>query len=1212
MVNDFIDDSPEPSEEEKKKAEQKPLLGTDETQIIDNPPRPRSSTSNRSYENHNDSTVSDNYPFFSPPQFEGEGSDSKTGNGPKKPATRTPSLDDSSYMVSSPEVFNNGDVALLEPGMVLGGQYRIVALAGLGRMGQVWEAVDLIGNRTVALKLISREGVFSEVEVKRFKQSFMMIHALSHQYICPVYALVFDKRVNLYLVMKWMPETLCDYIFELTEHGHKRMDREMVFRILSNLAEALDYAHSHGVIHRDIKPTNIGISRNSNHEFECANLIDFGLSATFSTTSIRNDSRLNTAEICLTSGTPTYMSPEQWTGSPQEAQADQYSLAVVAYELLSGHLPFSSNNIDILRTCVLNNEPERIEGLSAVANAALMRALSKNKKKRFNSCREFVEALQGKAVIRRRKRLFWTALAGLLILLGFRLILNYLMPNTIDNRYTVVLPGTDELVYENPFDVSKVAWGPEISLEQLVERITPPPFTEPAKPAVPAVPEFSAKWGIGSSVFTDEKADNSGEGWSYRFDAENNAGELTLSDYSGGAIFADGFDLNVLIASGTVNVVQAERGDALSVAGGTLEVRGQGVKTTLELISKDERGGRGAAVYSPGKSASFRHLTRLTVRSGAGEGVTVAGGNLSVEGVQNWSVENAEGKDSLLVFGDIDWVGEADDAYEFSGGLWHSGKLSIFTDSERARENSHTPFTIRVAGVTVNYFVDTLKELADAFYDNSTEKIGVAVTGNIETAEYRHAVYGDTETLFVPFVTIHMLSTGDWTIRRGADLSGGKEMFRVNGTLTVGTEKKSGSSRLTFDGGAQWSFDPDASWEPTDTALDIGFGRINLTKRLIQSCANKSEKKNNRALMFVCGKLTFFEGVTVQNNENLTPYSSIKTAEMGGGINVGERGEFYLDGGEIDHCSAQQGGGVYVADGKFVFSGGSIRNNFAFSEVTGGSGAGVFISNGQFQMTGGELVGNLSEGHVRGEVGDLSGKGGAIHLGPNSNAMISGGEIAYNVSRCAGGGLYVGGTGSAFLNVAGPVKIHGNLATYGGGLYLNAGTSLLDGEIYDNVLMNFISYGTAISDEAAILRGNAIFLSDVTSSRGTSIPYLQFSEKLRIDQNNDVTVFNNLLPDALKSETNRLFIPLNYIGEQPNTNQPFEINFCYIYKNKDTLITNSAELAGVKAVTLPRPMTNPSDWATIGTVGTCRDGKFELMNRDENGMSFLVLNPRKE
>ncbi len=119
-----------------------------------------------------------------------------------------------------------------------------------------------------------------------------------------------------------------------------------------------------------------------------AQLLDFGLAA-----EVRSSmSRVSLRGHVGSSGTPAYMAPEQWEARRQSAATDQYSLAVMAYEMLSGYLPFDASDQDMLRRAVLTRAPDEIEGVPAHVNAALQKALAKNPKERFASCTEFVES----------------------------------------------------------------------------------------------------------------------------------------------------------------------------------------------------------------------------------------------------------------------------------------------------------------------------------------------------------------------------------------------------------------------------------------------------------------------------------------------------------------------------------------------------------------------------------------------------------------------------------------------------------------------------------------------------------------------------------------------------------------------------------------------------------------------------------------------------
>lgn len=279
------------------------------------------------------------------------------------------------------------DAGLMElsPGAVLAQKYRLQELIGHGGMGEIWKAWDIVSDKPVALKFVLKDVKHFEQEVQRVRQMFACVHNLSHQHICQLYSMDFDEVHGFYLVMAWMEgETLHQlrrsYLFR-----NEPFPRKLIIPILVHIAEALDYAHQNNVVHRDVKAANIFV-RMRNGLIQNVSLFDFGL-----VSKIQNDpAKLNHIE---TSGTFSYMPPEQWLGEIQDAKTDQYSLAVVAYLLYAGHLPFRSNDSKELRKMILNTVPEPIPDLPHRINEGLLKALSKNKEDRFNSCIEFITAL---------------------------------------------------------------------------------------------------------------------------------------------------------------------------------------------------------------------------------------------------------------------------------------------------------------------------------------------------------------------------------------------------------------------------------------------------------------------------------------------------------------------------------------------------------------------------------------------------------------------------------------------------------------------------------------------------------------------------------------------------------------------------------------------------------------------------------------------------
>ena len=274
-------------------------------------------------------------------------------------------------------------VALLEAGMELGG-FQLRRRLRRGGMGEVWQAHDPTGERMVVIKVLPPELQRSPDEMSRVKQTFNRVHNLQHQHICPVYLLGQDPRFGYFIVMKYLDgDTLSAYRKAFVQRKG-RFPLSEVVRVLVPIAKALDYAHGQQIIHRDIKPQNIMLQADGSD----VQLVDFGLAAEVRT-SVMRVSQVQ-METC---GTYPYMAPEQWRGEMQDARTDQYALAVVAFELLAGHLPFEATDATVLRMCVLNDAAPAITGVTDAVNAVIARGMSKSRVDRFDTCVAFMKAL---------------------------------------------------------------------------------------------------------------------------------------------------------------------------------------------------------------------------------------------------------------------------------------------------------------------------------------------------------------------------------------------------------------------------------------------------------------------------------------------------------------------------------------------------------------------------------------------------------------------------------------------------------------------------------------------------------------------------------------------------------------------------------------------------------------------------------------------------
>ncbi|MCC6130169.1 MAG: serine/threonine protein kinase [Acidobacteria bacterium] len=266
---------------------------------------------------------------------------------------------------------------ILEPGLALG-RYRLVQRVGAGGMAEVWDAIDEKLSRHVALKVMAPSGIVDTGFVKRFLREATLTAQLEHPNILPVYDFGDFENV-LFLVMPLMTGGT------LRDRARKGSDWDTAIGWLRDLASALDYAHSQGVIHRDVKPANVLFDRGDR-----VMLADFGLAKPL------NQEGMTVAGTVM--GTPVYMSPEQVRGEAVSPVSDQYSLGVLAYYLVAGKPPFEANSTLVVMSKTLFEEPGLPSlvkpGLHRSVDYVLLKVLEKRPEDRFPSCGQFVSALQ--------------------------------------------------------------------------------------------------------------------------------------------------------------------------------------------------------------------------------------------------------------------------------------------------------------------------------------------------------------------------------------------------------------------------------------------------------------------------------------------------------------------------------------------------------------------------------------------------------------------------------------------------------------------------------------------------------------------------------------------------------------------------------------------------------------------------------------------------
>ncbi len=271
---------------------------------------------------------------------------------------------------------------------IVGGKYKVLEYLGRGGMGIVYKCWDEVSKIEVALKTIAPELSGSLWEMDGIIKNFQLVHNLHHPNIASYNILERDSASGIYyLVMEYVDgEDLRYYLRNLRMQNSLEPSR--IVAIVNQIAEALDYAHSQKILHRDIKPGNIKITNKGK-----VKLLDFGLAA-----QIHGSLSKVSLQKVDTSGTLPYISPEQWRGKKATEASDQYALAVTVYEAFAGELPFDNPDKDIMRSCVLEEIPEPLTGVPENIQSAVARALSKTPAERFKNCQEFAAALSGIAI----------------------------------------------------------------------------------------------------------------------------------------------------------------------------------------------------------------------------------------------------------------------------------------------------------------------------------------------------------------------------------------------------------------------------------------------------------------------------------------------------------------------------------------------------------------------------------------------------------------------------------------------------------------------------------------------------------------------------------------------------------------------------------------------------------------------------------------------
>ncbi|MFP1666674.1 serine/threonine-protein kinase [Gardnerella leopoldii] len=253
----------------------------------------------------------------------------------------------------------------LVEGQLVHHRYRLDRRLAQGGMGEVWKGFDIQLGRIVAIKALRTDTVNVEAKLRRLRAEAHNSANLAHPNIAALFDYYEHDGIG-FLIMEYVPsKSLADLY-----HKEKIIEPTKLLPILIQTARGLFVAHSHGVIHRDVKPANIMVSDTGN-----VKITDFGVSYSSDQEQITQDG--------MVVGTAQYISPEQAQGEQATAQSDIYSLGVVAYEGLCGHRPFTgATPVDIAAAHVNDPVPPLPENVDLQLQQFIMSMLAKNPKDR--------------------------------------------------------------------------------------------------------------------------------------------------------------------------------------------------------------------------------------------------------------------------------------------------------------------------------------------------------------------------------------------------------------------------------------------------------------------------------------------------------------------------------------------------------------------------------------------------------------------------------------------------------------------------------------------------------------------------------------------------------------------------------------------------------------------------------------------------------------
>ncbi len=281
------------------------------------------------------------------------------------------------------------------------GNYRVLSPVGRGGMAVVYQGYQASLDRYVAIKVMSHHLADDQTFVDRFQREAAGVAQLRHQNIVQMVDFGLKKDIS-YMVMEYIDgETLKERLVRHNQSG-ERMPLPEVICVVNDMAAALDYAHAHHIVHRDVKPANIMLRQEARLAQLTGGAPFTGVLTDFGVARMLEGVQLTGTGATI--GTPDYMSPEQARGQGATAASDIYALAIVLYEMLTGELPFTADTpVAVLLQHMQATPPSvltKVPDLPIHFETILLKGLAKNPEERYATAGQLAEAVTAVAGVR--------------------------------------------------------------------------------------------------------------------------------------------------------------------------------------------------------------------------------------------------------------------------------------------------------------------------------------------------------------------------------------------------------------------------------------------------------------------------------------------------------------------------------------------------------------------------------------------------------------------------------------------------------------------------------------------------------------------------------------------------------------------------------------------------------------------------------------------